>query len=92
MEPGELTGELVFTYEDSAGESIEIRKEFTLNVMEPMPMEEFPHDMPPMEEVGGTGRILKSKVFWILLILIAGGITGFIFYRKKKKKGMALDE
>lgn len=92
LEPGELTGELVFTYEDSAGESIEIRKEFTLNVMEPMPMEEFPHDMPPMEEVGGTGRILKSKVFWILLILIAGGITGFIFYRKKKKKGMALDE
>ncbi len=86
QEPGELTGFLVFSYEDSSGENVEIREEFTLNVMEPMPMEEFPEDMPPMEE----GRSFKG--IWIGLLLILASIGGFIFYKKRKKKGMALDE
>ncbi|HSH36535.1 hypothetical protein [Schnuerera sp.] len=92
MEPGELTGNLIFTYEDSSGENIEVKEEFTLNVMEPMPMDEFPEDMPPMEEPGGAGKIFKSKGFWITIIIIAAAIGGFIFYKKKKKKGMALDD
>lgn len=89
QEPGELTGDLVFTYEDSAGETIEIRKNFTMNVMESMPMEEFPENMPPVEEEGKS--IFKRPVFWIVIIL-ALGLGGFIFYKKRKKEGMALDE
>ncbi|MCF6465015.1 COG1361 S-layer family protein [Clostridium sp. Cult2] len=91
-ETGELTGALVFTYEDSSGENVEIRKDFTLNIMEPMPMDEFPEDMPPMEEPRGVKKIFKSKGFWITIILLAVAIGGFIFYKKRKKKGMALDE
>lgn len=85
-ETGELTGYLVFTYEDSSGEVVEIREEFTLNVMEAMPMDESLEDMVPEEESKGF------KGIWIALILIAASIGGFIFYKKKKEKGMALDE
>mgnify|MGYP001301409634 CR=1 FL=1 len=91
-EPGELKGAIVFTYEDSTGEIVEYREEFTLNVMEPMPMDEFPEEMPPMDEPRGIKKLLKSKGFWITIILISAAIGGFVFYKKKKKKGMALDE
>ena len=88
---GELKGAVVFTYEDSTGEIVEHREEFTLNVVE-MIMDEFPEEMPPMDEPGGIKKLLRSKIFWIIIILIAAGGGGFIFYKKKKKKGMALDE
>ncbi|MCF6459697.1 COG1361 S-layer family protein [Clostridium sp. Cult3] len=91
QEPGEITGTLVFTYEDSSGETIEVKEDFTLNVMEPMPMDEFPEDMPP-EEARGIKKLFKSKWFWITIILIGAGFGGFKFYKKRKEKGMALDE
>lgn len=91
-EPGELTGDIVFTYEDSTGEIIEVREEFTLNVMDAPPMDEFPDGMPPEDEARGIKKVLKSKGFWITIILIGAGAGGFTFYKKKKKKGMALDE
>lgn len=94
-EPGELTGEVVFTYEDSTGQEQELRKEFTLNVMEMPPMEEFPGDMPPMEDMkpGGIKGILKSKWLWISLGAILAIVGGVIFYKKKKrKKEMSFDE
>lgn len=93
-QPGELKGAVLFTYEDSTGQKQELRKEFTLNVMEMPPMEEFPGEMPPIEEPStGFKGILKSKWLWISLIIIGAGVGGFIFYKKKKKaKEMALDE
>ena len=90
-EPGELTGAIVFTYEDSTGEIVGHREEFTLNVMEPI-MEDFPEDMPPMDEARGIKKLLKNKGFWIAIILIAAAGGGFVFYKKRKEKGMALDE
>lgn len=89
MAPGELTGALVFTYEDSAGETVEVRREFTMNVMEAIPMEDFPQDMPLMPE--DNPSIFKKPIFWIIIVLILA-IGGFVFYKKRKKKGMALDE
>lgn len=80
--PGELKGDVVFTYEDSTGQSQEIRKEFTLNVMEAPPMEESPDDMPPIEPSKG---ILSSKIFWGIIVGIVG-IAGIVVYKKKKKK------
>lgn len=94
-QPGELTGAVLFTYEDSTGQKQELRKEFTLNVTEMPPMEEFPGEMPTPDDMkpGGIKGILKSKWLWISLIIIGAGVGGFIFYKKKKKeKEMALDE
>ncbi len=93
--PGELQGAVVFTYEDSTGQTQEVRKEFTLNVMDAPPMPEFPDGMPPMEEpkAGGIKGILKSKVFWGIFITIIA-VVAFVVYKKKKNKvkEMAIDE
>lgn len=91
--PGELKGDIVFTYEDSTGQEQEVRKEFTLNVMD-MPMEpQFPGEMPPMPEEP-SGGILKSKVLWGSIAAI-GLVAGIVIYKKKKKKkleAMEIDE
>ena len=96
-QPGEVKGAVVFTYEDSTGEIQEVRKEFTLNVMDMPPMEEFPSDVPPIDDYnpngGGIKNILKSKWLWITLVVIAAAVGGVVFYRKKKRaKEMGLDE
>ena len=87
-EMGELTGKIIFSYDDTSGEHVEIVKDFSMNVMEAPPMEEFPEEMPP-EKTG----LLKKKGFWATVIIILA-IGGIIFYKKKKKKkeGMAFDE
>lgn len=89
---GELTGNVVFTYEDSTGQMQELKKEFTLNVIDMPPMDdEFGGEFPPMDDE--KGGILKSKVFWGIIITIAATTTGVIIYKKKKKKKeMSLDE
>lgn len=92
-EPGELSGDLVFTYEDSTGETQEVRQSFSLNVMEMMPMDEFPEDMEPMP--GENEGFFRSNWMWILLaaILIIGGAILFKVRKKKKRdKEMSLDE
>lgn len=83
--PGELKGDVVFSYEDSTGQEQEIRKEFTLNVID-MPMEpEFPGgEMPPIEEP--TGGILSNKVLWGVIAAIIATIVGVVVFKKKKKK------
>lgn len=93
-EPGELEGAVVFTFEDSTGQEQELRKEFTLNVMDAAPMGEFPDDFPPVDEgPGGIKGVLKSKWLWGSIVLLASGFGGFKFYKKKKQdKEMALDE
>ncbi len=90
-EAGELKGALVFTYEDSTGETNEVREEFSLNIMEMPPMDEFSDmDHMPVEKKS----IFKSP--WLWIIVIAGLVGGGIFLKKKKKekkeKEMALDE
>ncbi|MCK9444008.1 MAG: hypothetical protein M0Q14_05735 [Tissierellaceae bacterium] len=94
--PGELIGAVLFTYEDSTGQMQEIRKEFTMDVMEMPPMEEFPEDFyPPMNDMnqGGIKGIVKSKWLWIGVVALGAIIGGVIFYKKKKReKEMALDE
>lgn len=89
MEPGELTGAIVFTYEDSTGETLEVRREFTMNVMEAMPIDDFPVDMPPMPEENPS--MISKPVIWIAVAVVLA-IVIFIIYKKRKKKGMALDE
>ncbi|MFA7411941.1 MAG: hypothetical protein WCZ27_06725, partial [Tissierellaceae bacterium] len=94
--PGELTGAVLFTYEDSTGQMQEVRKDFTMDVMEMPPMEEFPGDFhPPMEDMnqGGIKGVFKSKWLWIGIVALAAIVGGTVFYKKKKReKEMALDE
>mgnify|MGYP000973830454 FL=1 len=92
MEMGELTGDVVFTYEDSTGQMQEVRKEFSLNVMEMPEMEDpWGGEMPPMENEQTS--LLKSKGLWITLGVLAAAIGGFVIYRKKKRsKELSLDE
>lgn len=87
---GELTGKIIFSYDDTSGEHVEIEKDFTFNVIEAPPMEEFPDEMPPEE----NSKFYKKKGFWIAIVIIALIVGGIIFYKKKKKKkeGMAFDE
>ena len=83
MNPGELSGDIVFTFEDSTGQMQEVRKPFTLNMM---PMPEFPEGEPPIEEPmpEGSGGI---KSFLIPAgVALAAIVAGVIFYRNRKAK------
>lgn len=93
-QPGELTGAVLFTYEDSTGETQELREEFDLNVMEMPPMEEMPGEFDPNMMEEEKPGLLKSKWLWIALgaIVIVGGIIFIKKRKKKKEEEMALDE
>ena len=99
-EPGPLEGAVVFTYEDSTGQEQEVRKEFSLNVMDMPMMDDYPDDFPPMDgDSGGIKGFLKSKLLWTFIILAGGGFAGFKFWKKKKQEKedkedeeLALDE
>ena len=85
-QPGELKGDVVFTYEDSTGQLQEVRKPFSLNVMEMMPMPEYPGEYPPFEEPKPEGFMAKYGKFVLplgALVLVGGGI---VFSRKRKAK------
>lgn len=95
-QPGELTGDVVFTYEDSTGQMQEVRKPFSLNVMEMMPMPDFPGEYPPYEEPRNEGFMSKYGKFVLplgALVLVIGGIV--VFRKRKAKKSiedMEIDE
>ena len=90
---GEVTGAIVFTYEDEAGNKNEMRQEITMNVM-PMSMPQIPDETQfPEQNPGGdaTSGGQKSSLFTPLNIGIACGILVvvvaiIIIVRKKKRK------
>lgn len=95
---GELKGNIVFSFEDSAGKTIEVKKDFTVNVTE-MPVEK------PVGGMGGLGPDGKplnantGKGFNILYVAIPAGavilgVVLFIVIRKKRirRREMSLDE
>lgn len=78
---GNLEGEIVFTYEDSTGNSIEKREPFSLNIIEGAPIDEnfedFPVEPPSNKKYFTIGGIVAALV--ILFI-------GYKIYKKKKSK------
>jgi len=89
-ETGELSGKIIFEYDDDGGRHYQTEKEFTLVVAEPMPMPN-PGDMelpmPPTKQ-----SVFKWWMIPGLLVILAA--IGFVIYRKKKKakEAMFLDE
>jgi hypothetical protein len=100
--PGEVTGNLVFSFEDELGRKHEIKKEFTLNVIEMQPMggEMFPEGIPGMGPDGkpfpGEGQKGISLFVYIGAGLgaVAVIVVVIILLRKRRiaRKDMALDE
>jgi len=87
---GEVKGALVFSYEDSRGETVEVRKEFALNVQEAPPAPN-PDELPPQEKQ--SKNIFKTAKFWAIVIPIILAIIVIKIWRKKKKeKAMSIDE
>lgn len=95
-EPGELTGELVFTFDDPSGEAQEYVREFSLNVMEQPfvdPSEQMPlEDMDEGQSLVET--VFKNKSFWAGLGvgLVAAAAAGIVFVRRKRKQSIEFDE
>lgn len=94
--PGIQEGTLIISYDEPSGEHMEIRKDFTLNVIE-MLMPEMPPGFEPegMDTQGGFSK----KAIWIGIAAFVIALAGFISYKKglfkkliPKKKGFTLDE
>ncbi len=88
-QPGTASGKVIITYEDSKGVQNKIEKEFSMEVMEAM---DSGMDLPIVEP-----EIVQESGFpWVAVIVsivvIAGAVGGFIFYKKQKAKKMIEDE
>ncbi|MGE5613875.1 MAG: COG1361 S-layer family protein, partial [Bacillota bacterium] len=105
MNPGMQTGSILFTFEDANGKISEIRKEFTLNVME-MQMEAPIVDengmpvgkgmiKPGMEGMPGGPKKTNIIVYAIpaAAVIIIGFIVFFILRKRHiRRKELSLDE
>jgi hypothetical protein len=104
--PGALKGSVLFSFEDANGKVTEIKKEFTVNVME------MPKQGPMLDEKGMPidqgvvmvngrpmpggmqGQKTSLLIYIIPAVAVITGIIVFIILRKrhKRRKEMSLDE
>lgn len=105
MTPGEQKGNILFSFEDANGKINEIRKEFTLNVMEMPSMEPvldengmpMGKDMFPGMDGKMPGGAKKTSILYYVIPAVAVLVVGvvlFIILRKRhiRRKEMSLDE
>jgi len=95
-ETGQLKGELVFTFDDPSGEPQEYVREFSVNTVEPPPVDPL-EQMPPEgmgQNRGFVEKVLKNKSFWTGLGagLIVATVTGIAVLKRKRKKSIEFDE
>ncbi|MDQ0195441.1 COG1361 S-layer family protein [Paenibacillus wynnii] len=88
---GELSGEIVFTFEDAAGKPTVIRKPFTVNVNEMPPMENFPPDQPLEGPDSSSGKLRTYLLIGIPAFLILAGITAVAVLKGKRRKRKELE-
>ena len=84
LEPGPMTGAMVFQFEDAAGNSLEIRRDFSLEVQEPFIPDYVDEPEPPQLPVKRFVYVAFGAVF---LAAAAGGV---FFWRRRRKRRMAL--
>ncbi|WP_304507421.1 COG1361 S-layer family protein [Anaerotignum sp.] len=75
---GEVPVSIVISYEDATGEVKEDRRDFVLNVMEPM----MPEDM---EDMDATPPMDMKKVMISIALLALIGMGLFVFVRRQKQ-------
>jgi len=93
---GAVTGNIIFSFEDAAGKVTEVRKEFTMNVME-MPVFEDPGVVFPEGEMPReTGKPGIKKIVFIAggaVLAIAVLVIAIVVRRKiRARKELTLDE
>lgn len=96
LTPGETKGLLVFTFEDASGTEHRIEKEFTVYVMESVPVINPGIDFPGGMEPGGME---PPKSNFPLIPVIVGGVVLIgvvvliiVLKKRKKRKELMLDE
>ncbi len=81
---GKLPVSIVVSYDDASGETIEEKRDFILNVIEPMPMD----DMMGMEDIEGKSGISKpiiiGAVVGVVIIIAIIAIVMIVKHKKKK--------
>lgn len=98
--PGNMKGNIVFSFEDANGKITEIRKEFSVNVMEMV--QQGPaldgNGMPIDKGVGMPGAAPEKKtgilIYIIPAVVVIAAVVTFIMLRKRhvRRKEMSLDE
>ena len=94
---GQVEGAVVITFEDPTGQKQEIRKDFTINVMDmPMPMDPGmdPGMDPNMPQENGAKSLLSNKLLWSGIGVVVLAVIGLIVKKKidRKREGITLDE
>lgn len=86
---GPVDGRVIFTFEDSSGETKTIEQVFTFNAME-MPIIEEPIN-PEIPEEPGSSK-MKYVYLGLAVVLGVGGYAGFRHYKKKKDDDLNIEE
>ncbi|HBX48936.1 MAG TPA: hypothetical protein DEF85_08610 [Clostridiaceae bacterium] len=89
---GDLNGFITISFEDPTGKPIEIKKDFTMNVLESPPM---PEGIPPEAMKPQNNKKLGRKQWIYIGLGAAAAITALVIIRKKikkKKGGLTFDE
>lgn len=88
MKPGENTGKILFTYEDSTGKEQTMEKPFVVRVSDQKPMDETvplgPDGLPIGMEPENTSPL--SNPVLIGGVLLAAAVAGGLIIRNRKKK------
>jgi hypothetical protein len=94
---GQVQGAVVISFEDPTGQKTEIRKDFTMNVMDMPVMQDpgmDPGMNPEMPVEGGKKSIFTNPLVWSGAAVVVLAIIGLIVKKKiaKKREAMTLDE
>ncbi len=82
MSMGELPVSIIISYDDASGETIEEKRDFVLDVIEPLPVE----DVAGMEDMPQEGMGKPVIIAIAAGIIVAAAIVAAVLIQKRKKK------
>ncbi len=81
LEQGEMSGKVIFQFDDEIDQQHVVEKTFDINVMEMTgPPEGFMPEEPPMEQPG------SGVLPWVIGGVIVAAIAGGVWFRRRRKK------